>query len=120
MEFKSDYEEYKRRVNTYDNNMIKAYAMIWERCTRGRKLKIEGRVEFLSKFENDPIELLKAIKGHTQNYQEHKYNISIVLDSLRSLFNKKQKEGESLQDWTKHFSNCKRYLGVPFWRSFDY
>jgi hypothetical protein len=32
MEFCLDYEEYKRRVNHHNNNHIKAYAMIWERC----------------------------------------------------------------------------------------
>ena len=117
MEYKSDYEEYKRRVNVYDNNLIKAYAILWERCTKGMKQKIEARVEFASTIENDPIELLKAIKVHTQHYQEHQYNISIVLDSLRGLINTKQKEGELLQDWTKCFKIARdlleSHLGGP-------
>ena len=117
LEFKSDYEGYMRRVNAYENNMIKAYAMIWERCTKGMKQKIEARIEFSSRIENNPIELLKAVKEHTQNFQEHRYNMSIVLDSLRSLLNAKQKEGESLQDWTKRFRTARdilvSHLGGP-------
>jgi hypothetical protein len=117
MEYKSDYEEYKRRVNVYDNNLIKAYAILWERCTKGMKQKIEARVEFSSTIENDPIELLKAIKVHTQHYQEHRYNMSIVLDSIRGLINTKQKEGELLQDWTKRFRIARdlleSHLGGP-------
>jgi hypothetical protein len=34
MEFKSDYEEYKRRINALESNMVKAYALVWERCTK--------------------------------------------------------------------------------------
>ena len=117
MEYKSDYEEYKRRVNVYDNNLIKAYAILWERSTKGIKQKIEARVEFASTIENDPIELLKAIKVHTQHYQEHRYNMSIVLDSIRGLINTKQKEGELLQDWTKRFRTARdlleSHLGGP-------
>jgi hypothetical protein len=82
MKFCSDYEEYKRRVNHFNNNPIKAYAMIRERYTKGMKQKVEARTGFQSKIEDNPIELLKAIKEHTQNFQEHCYCMSIVLDSL--------------------------------------
>jgi flavorubredoxin len=82
MEFRSDYEEYKRRVNRYINNLIKAYAMIWERCTKGMKQKIEAKTDFHSNIEDNPIELLKFIKEHTQNFQENCYCMPIVLDSL--------------------------------------
>jgi hypothetical protein len=80
MEFRSDYEEYKRRVNIYNSNLIKAYVMIWESRTKGMKQKIEARTGFHSKIEDNPIELLKSIKEHTQNFQEHRYCMSIVLD----------------------------------------
>jgi hypothetical protein len=114
MEYKSDYEEFKSRVKTYEQNVIKAYALIWERCTKGMKNKIEARVEFATKIENDPIELLKAIKEHSQNFQEHRYNMSIILDSMRGLLNVKQKEGETLQDWTKRFRTAREVLESHF------
>jgi hypothetical protein len=114
MEFRSDYEEYKRRVNSYINNLIKAYAIIWERCTKGMKQKIEARTDFHSKIEDNPIELLKVIKEHTQNFQDHHYCMSIVLDSLWGLLNTKQKEGESLQDWTKSFRTSREILESHF------
>jgi hypothetical protein len=67
------------------------------------KHKKVARMEFTRNIENSSIELLKAIRGHSQNYQEHQYSMSIVLDSLRGLLGNKQKEGETLQDWTKRF-----------------
>jgi hypothetical protein len=54
-------------------------------------------------LENDPIELLKAIKQHALNYQEHRYDMSIIYDAITTLFGTKQKENESLQDYTKRF-----------------
>jgi predicted nuclease of restriction endonuclease-like RecB superfamily len=42
MEFKSDYEEDKRRINALESNMVKVYAIIWERCTKSMRQKIEA------------------------------------------------------------------------------
>jgi hypothetical protein len=114
MEFKSNYEEYKRRINALESNMVKAYALIWERCTKGMRQKIEAQIEFAEKIENNPIELLRAIKEHTQNYQENHYNMSIVLDAVRNLLNAKQREGESLQDWTKQFCTARDIMVSHF------
>jgi hypothetical protein len=48
---------------TYDNNQTKAYGLLWERCAKAMKNKIEARADFGS-MKNDPIELLKSIKEH--------------------------------------------------------
>jgi hypothetical protein len=66
------------------------------------KHKLESRVDF-DTLENDPIELLKAIKQHALNYQEHRYDMSIIYDAITLIFGTKQKENESLQDYTKRF-----------------
>jgi hypothetical protein len=118
MECKSDYSEYKNRLLTYKNCRIRAYAVIWDRCTRGMRQKVESRLEFSEKIENNPIELLKAIKEHTQSYQEHRYGMSIVLDSLKNLLSTKQKDGEPLHNWTKQFKTSRdifeAHMGGPF------
>jgi hypothetical protein len=38
---------------------------------------------------------------HALNYQEYRYEMSIIADALRTMINLKQKENESLQDYTK-------------------
>jgi hypothetical protein len=80
------------------------------------KNKIEARSDFES-IKNDPILLLKVIKEHALNYQENRYSMLIVLDALRTLLNTKQKEGESLQDYTKRFRVArdvlKSHIGGP-------
>jgi hypothetical protein len=67
------------------------------------KNKIKSRTDFKLKIKNNPIELLQAIKKHSLNYQEKKYNMSVILDSMKTLLTTRQKEGESLQDFTKRF-----------------
>ena len=34
MEFRADYDEFRKRIRTYTGNMTKFYALIWERCTK--------------------------------------------------------------------------------------
>lgn len=116
IEFKSDYDTYRKRMQVYENNLTKAYALLWERCTKAMKNKIEARSDYES-IRNDPIKLLKAIKEHALNYQESRYSMSIVLDAMRTLMGTKQKEGESLQDYTKRFRVArdvlKSHVGGP-------
>ena len=116
IEFKSDYDTYRKRVDTYENNRTKAYALLWERCAKAMKNKIKARSDFES-IKNNPIFLLRAIKEHALNYQENRYSMSIVLDALRTLLSTKQKEGESLQDYTKRFRVArdvlKSHIGGP-------
>ncbi|KAI2506113.1 Reverse transcriptase (RNA-dependent DNA polymerase) [Fragilaria crotonensis] len=116
IEFKSDYDTYRKRMQVYENNLTKAYALLWERCAKAMKNKIEARSDY-DKIKNNPILLLKAIKEHALNYQENRYSMSIVLDALRTLLGTKQKEGESLQDFTKRFRVArdvlKSHIGGP-------
>ena len=90
----------KREFLHWRTTRRKQYALFWEQCTKGMKNKLESRVDF-DTLENDPIELLKAIKQHALNYQEHRYDMSIIYNAITMLFGTKQKENESLQDYTK-------------------
>ena len=43
--------------------------------------------------------MLKAIKQHALNYQENCYPMSIIYDSMKTVFNAKQKEGKNLNQY---------------------
>ena len=47
--------------------------------------------------------MIEAIKEHALNYEENRYEMSIILDSLLSFLLCKQKEKEYLQDYTKRY-----------------
>ena len=52
------------------------------------------------------------------NYQENRYDMLIVIDAIKNVFNTKQQEKESLQDFTKQFRVAvevlESHLGGPF------
>ena len=54
--------------------------------------KIASRKDFETRIYNHPINLLKSIKEHSLNYQETRYEMSIITDSIRSIMNAKQKK----------------------------
>ena len=62
MEFQADYEHYRLQKRTYNNNLTKAYALFWSKCTKAMKNKIESRSNFKSNIKLNPFELLKIIK----------------------------------------------------------
>jgi hypothetical protein len=70
IEFKANYYTYSKRVQAYENNNTKAYALLWEKCSKVMKNKIEARSDY-NRIENNPIKLLMAIKEHTLNIQEN-------------------------------------------------
>jgi hypothetical protein len=117
MEYKAELDESMLRKRTYQDNTFKAYALLWERCAKAMQNKIASRSDYDSIVYNDPISLLRAIKEHSSNYQETRYEMSIITDAFRSLFANKQKEGESLQDYTRRFKTSteilESHLGGP-------
>ena len=115
IEFKEDYSAFMKRKQNYETNTTKAYAFLWEQCAKGMQSKIESGETFSSKVKNNPLELLLMIKKHALNYNENRYEMSIMLESIRSLFSLRQKDGESLQDYTKRFKTtrdvCRSHIG---------
>jgi hypothetical protein len=69
IKFKSEFDNFHIRRQTLDNNNPKAYAFLWEQCTKGMKNKIKSRTDYTT-IQQDPIKLLKGIKEHALNYQE--------------------------------------------------
>jgi hypothetical protein len=82
MEFRAELAESMKRKSTYKNNMYSAYALLWERCAKAMQSKIASRSDCDSTVFNDPIASLQAIKEDSLNYQETRYEISIIADSF--------------------------------------
>ena len=65
LEFREEFSAFMKRKQSYENNRIKAYPLIWERCAKGMKTKIKARSDFKETINYIPIELLRAIKQHS-------------------------------------------------------
>jgi len=46
MKYKADYNEGIKRKHIYNNNKIKAYVLLWERCAKIMQNKISARVDY--------------------------------------------------------------------------
>jgi hypothetical protein len=110
LEYKADLDEFMRRRRAYNDNLFKAYALIWERCAKAMQNKIMAQSDFESKIYNNPIELLNTVKKHALNYQETRYEMSIISDAFRAVLNVQQKESETLQDYTRRFKTSREIL----------
>jgi hypothetical protein len=117
MEYKAMLSEALHRIRIYDDNLVKSYALIWERCNTAMQSRLEQRTDYESTIYNGPVELLQAIKEHALDYQETRYKMSIISDAFRALFGTKQREGENLQEYTRQFMTSKEilesYIGAP-------
>ena len=94
MEFKAYYDNWTKKQHMYEDNCTKEYALIWERTTQALQNKILSRSDF-AKVKNNPIELLKAVKEHLLNYQENRYKVLIILDSIKTMVQTPQKENNT-------------------------
>ena len=74
------------------------------------KAKIEARKDYESNIYNRPIKLIDAIKEHALNYEESRYEMSIILDAFMTFFNCRQKEKELLQDYTRRFKLAREIM----------
>jgi hypothetical protein len=54
IEFKADYVTYSKRVQAYENNNAKANALLWERCNKAMKNKIEAKSDY-DRIKNNPV-----------------------------------------------------------------
>jgi hypothetical protein len=53
---------------------------------------------------------LQAIKEHSLNFQENKYAMSIIYEAYNNLFTTKQRDTESLQEYTQRFKTATEML----------
>jgi len=101
---------------TYEANKEKSYSLLWLQCSKQLQHKIQNQQDYLS-IKNDPIKLLKSIEILSLTYEENRYDVQIIDDALKNLINIKQKDDESLIDYTAGFESlwdiAVAHLGGP-------
>ena len=105
------------RDETLDSNLRVAYTIIFSNfCDKELQNCLENKNDFTTKIENDPIELLAAIREmmHTTSHERLIYPFETLWTSLAALFKLKQEKEEKLSDYydkMKAFSiQVKKYL----------
>jgi hypothetical protein len=62
LEYKANLDKFMRRKRSYDDNLFKACALIWEQCAKAMQNKIMARSNFEAEIYNDPIKLLSKMQ----------------------------------------------------------
>jgi hypothetical protein len=84
LEYKAELDEaMKGKRTSYEDNMFKAYALLWERCAKAMQDRIASRSDYDNVVYNDPIALLRAIKERSMNYQDTRYAYKITRDGSK-------------------------------------
>ena len=95
------------RKDKYRRNRNKAFALLEKQCTKGLLAKIRSKANYEDVIRSNPIEMLKAIKEIALSYQETKYDMAVITDATKAFINLKQREGESLIDYTTRFKHAR-------------
>jgi len=109
--FDGEMKQYIKRKGMLEANLIKAYGIIWGQCTKTLRAKIEARKDWNTgtekeKIKYNAINLLKAIKEITHNFQDNKYAMESIYYAIKTVFTMKQEEHESITEFTKRFNNA--------------
>ena len=97
-------KQFVQRKQKLQTNLVKAYGLILGQCTKGLKAKLESRKDWKDgdkKIRYNAINLLKAIKEITHNYQDNKYPIESIFYSIKNVFSMRQEDSETLTEFTK-------------------
>jgi len=101
---------YIKRLELFEDNLISIYGLLWERCSKNLQNKIMECQDFENDIYSDPIKLMHAIKEHALNYQDTKYEMSIVSEAYKTMLNMKQAEDEHVSDYTRWFKMAREVL----------
>ena len=95
--YKEEMKYYVKRKKLLDTNIVMAYGVIWGQCTKALRAKLETRKNWnegnaKDQIKYNAINLLRAIKEITHNYQDNKYAMESIYYSLCNMFVMRQEE----------------------------
>jgi hypothetical protein len=100
IEIKAEYDAFTNKKQALKVSFSKAYLFNWDQCAKSLQNKLEAGTYF-SMIKGNAMNLLKAIKQQVMNYQEGCYKMSTILEAFKNLVNIRQKDSESVQDYTE-------------------
>ncbi|MGL5224602.1 MAG: hypothetical protein ACRC8Q_04600, partial [Aeromonas sp.] len=115
--FKSQTNMYNKRVEKFNDNMAKAYALVLDKyCTKGMRERIDEKVAADATITNDPLKLLVTINTLMQEPIRDQNPGWSMEQSLIKALSIKQSPNESIAEYAKRFqqnsSRLKQLMGT--------
>ena len=108
--YREELKTYQTRKTTYERNKKKAYSFLFGQCAKNMQNALESRDDFESTIYKDPFELLKAIQQEALSFNKSKYEMAAVHATLKTFMNMRQREGESLLEYSERFKAARDVL----------
>jgi hypothetical protein len=106
--FQAELERYLDRKDTLEQNLTKAYALIFSTyCNKTMQNRIEEHPDFETTIRDDPIELLNKIKVLMHDPIRAKYPYASLTEAMSRMLNLKKNENEGLLDYVKRFKESR-------------
>jgi hypothetical protein len=106
--YQAKLERYLERKDTLEQNLTKAYALIFSTCcNKTMQNRVEEHHEFETTIRDDPIELLNKIKVLMHDPIRAKYHFASLIKAISRMLNLKQSENEVLLNYVKRFKEAR-------------
>ena len=117
--FQKKMEIYLKREETLEENLAKAYSLIYENyCDTIMQIRVKEHPDFQTTILNDPIKLLEAIAKLMHEPIRAQFGYISMMEAHRRLLCCRQRERESLLDYMERFkqekSIVKSHMGESF------
>ncbi len=108
--WKKEIEHYVKRKVSLNNNLRKAFSLVWGQCSDVMRDKIEAKQEWKAvKAEFDVIMLLELIRGINFKFDDQKYAFGSVYHANKRFYNYRQ-SGEDTNN--EHYEKMKNLVKV--------
>ena len=115
--YRSEVQEHVKRKNTYASNKRVAQAFFFQHCSEALRSKLELRKDYVSTLSSDPIKFIDAIKQEVQSFTDTRYPMEVVLTSMRTLINLRQRDDDTLHTYMERFRSAREtmesQMGTP-------
>jgi hypothetical protein len=99
-------DEFVKRELQLEENIQTLYSLVWGQCTDIMRQKVQGLNVFKSMSENkDGLELLRAIKDITYNFQSQKKLSQALHESKRRYYTLSQGQHVTTQTYLEQYQN---------------
>jgi hypothetical protein len=102
--YQSQSDTYSKRVELFEDNMMKAYALIYGvYCSYDMKSKVDDAVAIDGTINNDPIKLLETIRSLMHERTSTSYRTATYVTTNLDMFSITQRDTESMAKYYKRF-----------------
>ena len=101
---------HQARCLAYQSNNKSAAALMYSKCTKNLKERLESAVSNFDAVKTDALKLKKEIKKYSTSFRPEAHPLMQVVDALRAFVTFKQTDEENVETYAKKLKSVKKVL----------